>query len=168
MKRIAICALFLLLATFLSAQTTHKKDGKTRTAATATLNREPSKELMQKILDAWGSGNLDNVRPYYDKTPSNLYFDVLPMKYTGLHEYIAGVSKEFGNYQSAKLSMNDDAQAHRAGNIGYGAATIRIDLTDKAGKAESLNARWTIIWEKKGSNWLVVHEHTSVPMPENK
>jgi ketosteroid isomerase-like protein len=169
MKKLILIALLLSLSVPLAAQTTtHIKDGKPRTHATANVAREPSKELMQKILDAWSSGNFDNVKPYYDKSPSNAYYDVLPLKYTGLQQYIEGVKSAFGSYQSVKLSMNDDAQAHRSGNMGYGAATIRIDLTDKAGQAESLHARWTAVWEKKGNDWLVVHEHTSVPMPEKK
>ena len=168
MKSFAVLALLLLLPLSSSPQTTHKKDGKPRTNATAIVNREPSKELMQKVLDAWCSGNFDNVAPYYDKSPGNAYYDVLPLKYTGLQQYIDGAKKEFGNYQSVKLAMNDDAQAHRSGNMGYGATTIRIDLTDKSGKAQSLDARWTVVWEKKGNEWLVVHEQTSVPMPENK
>jgi ketosteroid isomerase-like protein len=169
MNKLTIIVALLSLSLPLAAQTTtHKKDGKTRTTATATINREPSKELMKNILDAWGSGNFDNVKPYYDKTPTNLYFDVLPLKYTGLEQYIDGVKKEFGSYQSVKLALTDDAQVHRSGNLAYGASIIRIDLTDKSGKSETLNARWTMVWEKKGNSWLAVHEHTSVPMPENK
>ena len=165
MKKLAILAVLLSLSVPLATQTTHKKDGKPRSHATAVVN-EPSKQLMQRELDAWSSGNFDNVTPFFDKNPANAYYDVMPLKYTGLQQYIDGVKAAFGGYQAVKLSMNDDAQVHRSGNMAYGAATIRLDLTDKAGKSESLDCRWTVVWEKKGEDWLVVHEHTSAPLQE--
>ena len=27
------------------------------------------------------------------------------------------------------------------------------------------DARWTVLWQKTGDDWLVVHEHFSVPLP---
>jgi ketosteroid isomerase-like protein len=38
-------------------------------------------------------------------------------------------------------------------------------MVPKDGKTENLEGRWTVIWEKRGDNWLVVHEHVSVPLP---
>jgi ketosteroid isomerase-like protein len=26
--------------------------------------------------------------------------------------------------------------------------------------------RWTGVWEKRGGQWLMIHEHTSTPLPE--
>lgn len=167
MRKLLIVAVLLSLSVSLAAQTTtHKKDGKPRTTMTA-VTVGPSTAEMKHLLDLWSSGDYESVKPYYDKSPNDAYYDVLPLKYTGLEEYVEGVKKAFGG-GSVKLTLNDDAQAHRSGNMAYGAATIRADVTDKAGKTESLTARWTVVWEKKGNQWLVVHEHTSVPMPENK
>jgi ketosteroid isomerase-like protein len=35
--------------------------------------------------------------------------------------------------------------------------------SDKADKTTNLDRRWTTVWEKKGPNWLIVHEHFSAP-----
>ena len=168
MRKLTFVALLLCFPLTLAAQTTtHKKDGKPRTTMTA-VKVEPSTAEMKHLLDLWSSGDYDSVKPFYDKSPNDAFYDVLPLKYTGLEEYVEGVKKAFGEGGSVKLTMNDDAQAHRSGNMAYGAATIRADVTDKTGKTQTLAARWTVVWEKKGNQWLVVHEHTSVPMPENK
>jgi len=29
-----------------------------------------------------------------------------------------------------------------------------------------MDARWTTVWEKRGNNWLIVHDHFSAPLPE--
>jgi len=34
----------------------------------------------------------------------------------------------------------------------------------KDGKATEAEVRYTGIWEKRGANWLLVHEHLSAPM----
>jgi ketosteroid isomerase-like protein len=34
----------------------------------------------------------------------------------------------------------------------------------KDGSKEAMDGRWTLVWEKRGDDWLVVHEHFSVPL----
>jgi hypothetical protein len=36
----------------------------------------------------------------------------------------------------------------------------------KAGAHEPLEARGTVIWEKRDKDWLIVHEHFSAPAPK--
>ncbi len=163
--KIAVITLLLIALTLpAAAQTTRKKDGKR--AETATVHLVPSKQLMQQIADAWATLDIPKVAPFYDKTPSDQFFDVMPLKYTGWQEYAEGVKKEFGGFQSAKITLNDGAQVHRSGNMAYGATTLRMDLTGKDGSKQTIIARWTAVWEKRGDNWLIVHDHWSAPLPE--
>jgi len=60
--------------------------------------------------------------------------------------------------------VNDDAELHPAGNYVWGTATIKEEMVHKDGKIDMSNFRWTMIFEKQGGKWLIVHEHTSVPL----
>jgi ketosteroid isomerase-like protein len=56
----------------------------------------------------------------------------------------------------------------RYGNAVIGDGTLEFDTVAKDGTKTTLPMRWTVVWEKRGANWLIVHEHTSVAMAEPK
>ena len=39
------------------------------------------------------------------------------------------------------------------------------DFVTKEGMNEPLDGRWTVVWEKRGKDWLIVHDHFSAPLP---
>ncbi|MBV8051909.1 MAG: nuclear transport factor 2 family protein [Acidobacteriaceae bacterium] len=123
----------------------------------------PDKALMQKIWDGWSTLDPANTAPFYAKGP-HVFFDIAPLKYNSWDEYEAGVKKELAGYNSAKFTVNDDAQIHPAGQIAWGTATIKFDMMEKSGKDDRGDMRWTVVWQKEGGKWLIVHEHVSVPM----
>jgi ketosteroid isomerase-like protein len=123
----------------------------------------PSPVLMTKIIAAWNTGDPANAAPYYDKSPDNVYFDFAPLQYKGWDEYDAGVKRALATFQSLKFTVHDDARVHRAGNTAWGTATWSAQGKLKNGNGVSLEGRWTIIWQRKATHWLVVHEHFSVP-----
>ena len=101
--------------------------------------------------------------PYYAKDPHLVFFDNSPLKYTGWKEYASGVPKEFAAYKSYKTTLSDDIEAHRLGNFAWGIATWRADAIKKDGSTEVVNGRWTVLFEKRGNDWLILHEHVSIP-----
>jgi len=52
----------------------------------------------------------------------------------------------------------------RHGNLAWMTAPMHISMTSKDGKTTEADIRYTGIWERRGANWLLVHEHLSVPM----
>jgi ketosteroid isomerase-like protein/truncated hemoglobin YjbI len=121
------------------------------------------KALMRKTLDAWETMDPAHAAPYYAKDADNVYFDIAPLKYNGWAEYAAGVSKNFPDLASVKFTLSD-ARIHPAGNLTWATASLHFDLGTKNGATQSLNARWTVIWERRGAAWLIVHEHVSAPL----
>lgn len=123
------------------------------------------KTLMQRIWDAWGSGDPANAAPFYSRQADGVFFDVTPLKYDGWSQYNEGVKKVLANFQSAKFKVNDDARVHRLGNYTWATSTIGADLVPKNGSAQKATWRWTVMWQRSGSNWLIIHEHVSAPLP---
>jgi ketosteroid isomerase-like protein len=136
---------------------------KPATQAAASSKEVPSAALLQKIIAAWNTGDPANAAPFYDKTPTNVYFDIAPLQYKGWDEYQAGVKELFAAFESMKFSLHDDARIHNAGNTAWGTVTWTAQGKMKNGNGVNLDGRWTCIWEKKGKNWLIVHEHFSAP-----
>ena len=144
------------------AQTAPKaKSPTTKSASTAV----PGRALAQKIWDAWSTMNPDNAAPYYDHSASNLFFDIAPLKYDGWTQYADGVRKLLAEYQSIKLTLGSDVQFHPLANLVWADGTGTLDFSMKDGAQGQLPLRWSVVWEKIGGQWLIVHEHTSVPLP---
>jgi uncharacterized protein (TIGR02246 family) len=119
---------------------------------------------LEQLFEAWSDLDPAKVAPFYAKDSDLVFFDVAPMKYTGWAEIAAAAPKVFANYRSLKLTMGDDLQVHRSGNLAWATATFRADFTRKDGGIEHLEGRYTSVLEKREQAWLVVHEHLSVPV----
>jgi ketosteroid isomerase-like protein len=133
-------------------------------ATPADPSVEELKTLMRRIMHAWDELDPAKAAPYYAKDPNLIFYDNSPLKYTGWKEYASGVPKEFAGYKSYKTTLADDIAAHRLGNFAWGIATWRADAIKKNGSTEVVYGRWTVLFEKRGEQWLIIHEHVSVPV----
>lgn len=157
LKRLLAVSLCILTLTF-SAFAAAKKSVPAKAAGPA-----PDKALMQKIWDGWSTLNPANTAQYYASGP-HTFFDIAPLKYGSWDEYQKGVSSLVADYKSAKFTMNDDAEVHSNGGLVWATATLKDEMTTRAGKVEMGNFRWTVIWENQDGKWLIVHEHVSAPI----
>lgn len=158
MKRlltVSLCLLALTLSGFAQA----KKSPMKKSAAGPARD----KAFMQKIWDGWSTLDPANVAKYYATGP-HAFFDIAPLKYASWDEYQAGVKNVLSGYKSATCTVNDDAAIHAHGDLVWATATIKEQMTTKAGKVEMGNFRWTVIWENVDGKWLIVHEHVSEPL----
>jgi ketosteroid isomerase-like protein len=124
----------------------------------------PNKAFIQEILNAWSTMDLSAVGKYYNHAPTNVFYDLAPMKYDGWTQYASGIQPFFNTLKSINFSANDDATVHHAGKLAWGTSTVKTVMTDKNGKVTSVDCRWTIVWEKRGNDWVIVHDHFSAPM----
>jgi ketosteroid isomerase-like protein len=120
--------------------------------------------LMQKIFEAWSSTDASGVAQYYAQEPKRVFYDITPLKYDDWQEYASGYKKLMADYTSAKFTLNADARAHQRGNMVWANGTWKGDLMKKDGTKEILEGRWTAIFEKRGDNWIIIHDHFSVPI----
>jgi ketosteroid isomerase-like protein len=122
------------------------------------------KALTRKIADAWETMDPAKAAPLYAKDATLAFYDAAPLKYTGWADYASGSATMFAGFSSIKFTLNDDLQTQRRGNVAWATTTARIDVVNKDGSKMPLDVRWTLIWEKRGNDWLVVHEHGSTPL----
>jgi len=123
----------------------------------------PDRAYIQKIWDGWATLNPDNVAQYYAPGP-NTFFDIAPLKYASWDDYEKGVKLVLAGYKSATFRVNDDLAIHPRGDLAWVTATVADEMTQKAGKVEMGNMRWTAVFENQNGKWLIVHEHVSAPI----
>ena len=158
LKRFITVSFCLLAITLSAGAQTKKQDGK-RMAAIQALD----KVYLQKIWDGWGTLDPANLAKFYAPGPRT-FFDIAPLKYNSWDEYENGVKGVLAGYKSAKFTVNDDAAIHTQGDLVWATATIADQMTNKSGKVEMGNFRWTVIFENENGKWLIVHEHVSAPL----
>lgn len=123
------------------------------------------RELVPKIVASWETFDLAKIEPYYAKDADLTYFDLAPLKYNNWADYRATVPKVlFEPNTSLKLKVNDDLRVHSRGSLAWATFTFGTDMTTKQGAASHLDGRWTMVLEKRGQGWIVVHEHVSAPL----
>jgi ketosteroid isomerase-like protein len=127
---------------------------------TATSNLKPQ---VLEYWKAWQSGP-DAAAALYAKDAGLVFYDLEPLKYTGWNEYKAGVGPNIlAKFDNVKFTVNDDVKTTMHGSIAWTTATVKADGALKGGAPVHVVARHTAIWEKRNGNWLIVHEHVSVP-----
>lgn len=151
--------LFCVLVLSLSALAQAKSPATKKSAASPA----PDKAMMQRVWDGWSTLDPANVAKFYASGP-HTYFDIAPLKYDSWDAYEKGVKGVLAGYKSAKFTVNDDAAVHSHGDLVWGTATIKEEMTSTAGKVDMGAFRWTVIWENVDGQWLIVHEHVSAPL----
>jgi ketosteroid isomerase-like protein len=158
MKRLSVVLLSLLALTFSSTAQSPKPAAKK--AATPAA---PDKAYLQRILDNWAMLDPANVAKFYASGP-HTFFDITPLKYGSWDEYSVGVKSVLSRYKSTVFTLNDDVAIHPHGDLVWATATLKDEMTSKAGKVEMGNLRWTVVFENQDGKWLIVHEHFSTPL----
>jgi ketosteroid isomerase-like protein len=126
------------------------------------------RKLINDYCAAWSTGNTDTAAKFYAQDDNLIFYDVTPFSYHGWKEYMPGVHKALlDGAAEIKLTAGDDLRATRRGDIAWTIVPMHFREKTKDGKVIEADLRYTGIWEKRGSNWLLVHEHVSVPMAGN-
>jgi len=124
----------------------------------------PDAATLQQVMNAWATLDPARAAVFYAKDQKLVFYDFLPRKYTGWAAYDKGVREGLRDAKSLSLKVVNDADVHVSGNTAWATATVDVELALKDGTRVRLDGRWTSIWEKRGNEWLIVHEHTSAPL----
>ena len=64
-----------------------------------------------------------------------------------------------------KTVVDDNVQVITDGKLGLTTFTFQTEFTDRqTGKKYAELAHASMVWEKQGSRWAIVHEHVSNPV----
>jgi ketosteroid isomerase-like protein len=123
------------------------------------------RRLIEGYCAAWSSGNAEAPARFYAKDNGLVFYDLAPFAYHGWKEYHDGAQRElFANMASGSLVPGRDLKVTRRGTLAWTTVSMHFSEKTRDGKTTETQVRYTGIWEKRGANWLLVHEHLSTPM----
>jgi uncharacterized protein (TIGR02246 family) len=128
-------------------------------------SRAEIKALEDRFVAAFKAKDLDAMMKVYVPDQTLFVFDVIPPRqYVGAAAYRKdwqGFLNDFDGPITIEMTDLDVAADH---NLGYGHSIQRVAGTDKKGKKIDLTVRVTDVYKKIRGQWLIVHEHVSVPV----
>jgi uncharacterized protein (TIGR02246 family) len=139
--------------------------------ATATLARadtrdvEAIRHLESNFAKAVSSGNVDGIMKVYTPGQSLVVFDVVPPRqYVGADAYRKDW-QTFVSMLSGPVKFEISDLAITANNdLAYSHSIQHVSGTDSKKQPFDLVVRVTDVYRKTNGNWLIVHEHVSVPV----
>ena len=101
----------------------------------------------------------------YVPNESLVVFDVVPPRqYVGANAYRRDWQDFFAHVKGPLKFEISDLGVTTDGRLGYSHSIQRVSGTDSKGQPIDLTVRVTDVYRKINGNWLIVHEHVSIPV----
>ena len=126
---------------------------------------EQVRECFDKFQEAWKARDMAFVRSFYAHDPDMLLFferrqlrgwNKVETLYENMFAHALAGSVKSG-YSNIDVMASDD--------MAYVAANFHLQVTNPEGEESTDEGRVTVIFERRGDQWVVVHRHTSFQAP---
>lgn len=121
--------------------------------------------LEDRFAAAVNAGDVDAIMKAYIPDKSLVVFDVVPRReHLGADAYRMGWEDFFSRFKGLPKLTILDLSITVDGNVAFGHSFMHTKGTDMQGHSVDRTVRVTAGYRKIGGNWLIVHEHISVPV----
>ena len=136
------------------------------TAAAAPATEEAKiRALEAQFAAAFNAKDADAIMKVYVPNESLVVFDVVPPRqYVGANAYRKDWQDFFAHVKGPLKFEISDLGITTDGRLGYSHSIQRVSGTDSKGQPIDLTVRVTDVYRKIRGNWVIVHEHVSVPV----
>jgi len=132
----------------------------------ATDNRTKDEALIRDLVENWARAvrtkNLNGILANH--SPDILMFDVPPpIQSSGIEEYRKTWDLFFSWYQDSGVFDIREMNITAGNDVAFVTALMRCAGTESNGDKTELDFRLTVGLRKIGDQWMVTHEHHSIP-----
>jgi ketosteroid isomerase-like protein len=121
--------------------------------------------LEDTFAAAFNTKSVDAIMKAYVPDESLVVFDVVPpQQYVGANAYRKDWEDFFAAFQGPLKFEITDLHVVTDGTLGYGHSIQHVSGTDAKGQPIDLVVRVIDACRKVGNDWLILHEHVSVPV----
>jgi uncharacterized protein (TIGR02246 family) len=134
-------------------------------ADTSAQDQADIKTLEDHFVTAFDARDINAIMALYTPDESMVVFDATPPRqYTGWSAYKKDWESFFAAFPGPAELKLTELDVTVGGNIAYGHSIQQTIMTDKAGKKVPLTVRVTDGYKKVNGQWLISHEHVSIPV----
>ena len=121
--------------------------------------------LEDRFVAAVKAKDVDAIMKVYVPDQTLFVFDVVPPRqYVGAAAYRKDWQEFLGIFPGPITFEVSDFDIITGDDLAYSHSIQRVAGTDKKGKKLDVTVRVTDVYKKIAGNWLVIHEHVSVPV----
>ena len=133
-------------------------------AGKSNMNDE---QIVRQLVEGWATAvrerNLEGILAHH--SADIIMFDVPPpFQSVGIEAYRKTWETFFGGTEPGRFDINE-LKVFTGADVAFCVATMQCSWKNK-GVFENLDFRLTVGLLKKGDEWMIVHEHHSVPAGE--
>jgi uncharacterized protein (TIGR02246 family) len=128
-----------------------------------TKDEAEIRELIRRFADAFRAKDVNGVMsPFASEIVS---FDIIPpLQTVGAETFVTHWQQFFESHQGPIHVEFPDVRIVVGDDVAYSYCVHRIKGTLRDGQPTDWWLRWTACYRKTEGNWLIVHEHVSVPV----
>lgn len=131
----------------------------------ASTDEQQIREIYNRYSAAVASKDINTIMSFYVPDKRLVVFDAfLPRQYVGAAAYRKDYEDFFANSPGPAKSDVSDLRITTAGTLGFAYGIDHWVVTGKDGQPVELVFRFTDTFQKINGNWLIAHEHVSVPV----
>ena len=132
---------------------------------TTAQDQAAIKALEGKFAAAFNAKDSTAILSLYVKDPSLVVFDVAgPRQYRGWPAYKKDWDDFFAGVKGPVNFSLSDLDISVGGNLAYSHSIQRVVSSNKKGRKTDMTVRVTDAYKKIDGQWLISHEHVSVPV----
>jgi uncharacterized protein (TIGR02246 family) len=132
---------------------------------TSAQDQAAIRVLEDKFAAAFNAKDANAIMALYSSSDDLVVFDVSPPRqYTGWAAYKKDWEDIFAANPGPIVFQLDGLEVTVGGNVAYGHSIQTVTMTDKNGKKTNLIVRVTDGYKKVNGQWLIAHEHVSIPV----
>ena len=121
--------------------------------------------LENKFSAAFNAKDVNGIMSVYVPDETLIVFDVVPPRqYVGAKAYRKDWDDLIATLKGPVRFEISELSVETGGRLGWGHSIQHVSGTDTKGQAVDLTVRVTDVYRKAKGNWLIVHEHVSVPV----
>jgi uncharacterized protein (TIGR02246 family) len=134
---------------------------------TSTADQAAIRALEDKFAAAFNAKDSNAIMALYSSSDDLVVFDVVPPRqYTGWAAYKKDWDDTFAAYPGPLVFQLNDLAVTVGSDVAYSHSIQSVTMTDKKGKKVNMTVRVTDGYKKVNGQWVIAHEHVSIPVDE--
>jgi uncharacterized protein (TIGR02246 family) len=135
---------------------------------TTAQDQAAIKTLEDRFVTGFNAKDTKAIMSLYVPDQSLIVFDAsVPRQYAGADAYTKDWDSFWAMFPGPATMDLSELDVTVGGNVAYGHSIQRATMTGKKGKKMELTVRVTDGYKKVNGQWLISHEHVSVPIDFN-
>lgn len=123
-------------------------------------------QIHERLVKAFETKNLVAMGDLYARDTSLVVFDPQTMMVVGWENNQKSWEEFFTMFDTLRFQITDTRiHVFPTALVAWEAGTWRMEGVTSDGQTVQMEGRHTTVYEKREGKWVIVHDHTSVPLP---